>query len=385
MKNALRLTLRTTAVVALLLAAGSSFAARWYEDYERAVNLIAVNNCSREALQLLGAAVVDKPKPRLGARTIAVKTIDYLPYYQLARAHLACEDADSARYYLGISRERGVAPSDLLDALDRRLTEFEARSADQSAPDLDSEELATLVRDVNSTVRQARASADQINRARGDQRFAAFFNSQASALEQAATDLHFAEEQLAEGTLQRDRAAIENAAAAATRSLQSYTSFQAEITAIRQQPPTATPFAAVPTATATRIPFRPATPTPRLTGPEPTDVPIAPRLNPPPLPTRPSDVAESLRRAAAAYLDAEYRLVVRGLSPGEFLTIHERAAAYLLRAASHFALYCLGGRVDEEALGDARRDLQRCRDTDPSLEPDPRFFSPEFITLFHDS
>ena len=377
--------LRTTAVVVLLLAAASSFADRWYEDYERAVNLIAEDSCSREALQLLGAAVVDKPKPRLGARTIAVKTIDYLPYYQLARAHLACEDADSARYYLGISRERGIAPSDLLDALDRRLTEFESQLTEPPVPEFDPEELATLVRDVNSTVRQARISADQVNRARGDQRFAALFNSQASALDRAATDLQLAEEQLAEGTLRRDRAAIENAAAAATRSLQSYTSFQAEISAIRQQPPTATPFVAVPTATATRIPLRPATPTPRLTGPEPTDVPISPRQNPPPLPTRPSEVAESLRRAAANYLDAEYRLVVRGLNPGEFLTVHERAAAYLLRAASHFALYCLGGREDEEALGDARRDLQRCRDTDPSLEPDRRLFSPEFVALFQES
>jgi hypothetical protein len=385
MKRAWRLTLRTTAVVSLLLAAGSSFAARWYEDYERAVELIAENNCSREALQLLGAAVVDKPKPRLGARTIAIKTIDYLPYYQLARAHLACEDADSARYYLGVSRERGVAPSDLLDSLDRRLTEFEAGSADQSDPDVDPEELAALVREVNSRVRQARTSADQIDRARGDQRFAALFNSQASVLERAATDLRLAEEQLAEGTLRRDREAIENAAGAASRALESYTSVQAEITAIRQQPPTATPFVAVPTATATRIPFRPATPTPRLTGPEPTDVPIAPRPNPPALPTRPGEVAESLRRAAAHYLDAEYRLVVRGLSPGDFLTVHERAAAYLLRAASHFALYCLGGRVDDEALGDARRDLQRCRDTDPTLEPDRRLFSPEFIALYQDS
>jgi hypothetical protein len=204
-------------------------------------------------------------------------------------------------------------------------------------------------------------------------------------LERAATDLRLAEEQLAEGTLRRDREAIENAAGAASRALESYTSVQAKITAIRQQPPTATPFVAVPTATATRIPFRPATPTPRLTGPEPTDVPIAPRPNPPALPTRPGEVAASLRRAAAHYLDAEYRLVVRGLSPGDFLTVHERAAAYLLRAASHFALYCLGGRVDEEALGDVRRDLQRCRDTDPSLKPDRRLFSPEFIALYQDS
>ena len=385
MKTARRLTLRTTVVVVLLLAAGSSFADRWYEDYERAVNLIGENNCSREALQLLGAAVVDKPKPRLGARTIAVKTIDYLPYYQLARAHLACADADSARYYLGMSRERGVAPADLLDALDRRLTEFESQPTDQPVPEFDPEELAALVREVNSTVRQARTSADQISRARGDQRFAVLFDSQASVLERAATDLRFAEEQLGEGTLRRDRAAIENAAAAASRALQTYTGVQAEITTIRQRAPTATPFVPVPTAAATRIPPRPASPTPRLTGPEPTDVPIAPRLNPPALPTNPGEVAESLRRAAANYLDADYRLVVRGLSPGEFLTIHERAAAYLLRAASHFALYCLGGRVDEEALGDARRDLQRCRDTDPSLEPDRRLFSPEFVALFQES
>ena len=40
-------------------------AARWYEDYQRAVDLIGDGECSREALQLLGAAVVDKKKPRL--------------------------------------------------------------------------------------------------------------------------------------------------------------------------------------------------------------------------------------------------------------------------------------------------------------------------------
>jgi hypothetical protein len=369
-------------VVVFLSIAGTSSADRWYEDYERAVVLIGDNTCSREALQLLGAAVVDKPRPRLNARTIAVKTIDYLPYYQFARAHLACGDADSARYYLSMSRERGVAPSHLLDAVEARIAAFESQPTAGEVQAVDSEELAALVREVNSDIRQARSLAERISRARGDQRFAAVFSARGTELNEAASDLDSANERLGEGTLQRDRAMIEEAKETVSRVIRVYSGIEREISNIRSLPPTATPLVVVPTATSTPALPRTMTPVPRLIVPTPTSTPFGPRESTPIVTSDAHEVAAGLRRAALDYLSHDYEQVAHELKPEEFSAPHERAAAYLLRAASHFALFCLGGREDNTALTDARHDLQRIAESDASVEPDPRFFSPEFVTLF---
>ncbi len=89
-----------------------------------------------------------------------------------------------------------------------------------------------------------------------------------------------------------------------------------------------------------------------------------------------------LRKAAADYVTAGYDEVVRGLEPGEYSSTEQQAAAFLLRAAAHFAIYCLDGREDGERLGLVQSDIARSKELDPSLSPDSLIFSPEFVELY---
>jgi len=356
------------------------FADRWYEDFERAVELIGDGNCSREALQLLGAAVVDKPRPRLSARTIALRTVNYLPYYQLARAHLACGDADSTRYYLDSSREKGVAPANLLNELEQQLAELEAQAKPDTEPEVDPEELAGRVRTVTETIRQARSLAGQVESRRADRRFSWYFQDNSGLLERASAELRDAEEKLNEGTLNRDLGAIDAASAIATRAVGAYSDISGQLIALEQITPTAVPVIEQPSPRATPVPALPS-PTAVVARPTPRPTAIGPDI---PRATRPSQarpVPAPLRRAAAGYLRGEYGDVVDLLRPRELSGEREQAAAFLLRAAAHFAMYCLAGRDDEERLGSVRQDLVQWRNIDDSLLPDPRFFSPEFVAL----
>lgn len=372
------------AVVVLGFPADSS-AARWYEDYERAVELIENGQCSREALQLLGAAVVDKPKPRRNARTIAVKTIDYLPYFQLARAHLACGEADSARHYIEESRRRGVAAAADLDDLERQATELDNRAGagGGSAPAVDLEELAGLAKQAQETIRKAISASERVNSRRGTDWLAAFFSANQDALTNARDDLATAQEALNEGTLKQDRAAIRNAESYASRALVVFTGLESEMAALQPPEPTPEPVVARPTPRPT--PTSPPVATPARAEPVPT-----PRPTPRPVTTAESErtssalpeVPASLRHAVSDYAAAAYEDVVRGLEPDEYRPTAQQAAAHLLRAAANHAIYCLDGRRDNERIERVRADVGRSRELDPSLLPDPRFFSPEFIALF---
>jgi len=355
-------------------------AARWYEDYEKAVDLIGDGECSREALQLLGAAVVAKKKPRLNARTIAVKTVDYVPYYQLARAHLACREIDSVRHYIEISRDRGVASSHLLDALEYQLSEIKSPTPVAAESVIDPEELAALVKEGNETIRRAISVSERVNSKKGTGWLAGFFTENQSRLGQANNDLSAAQELLSNGTLKRDLSAIEDATDIARQSLTALTDIEAEINDINAPEPTPEPVVARRVASATPTSAPPSRPT-RVVAPSqsPTPRPIRPSSSD--TPSRSREVPETLRRAAADYLTAGYDEVIRELEPSEYTMVDQQAAAYLLRAASHFAIYCLGGRGDEKRKEQIRWDISLLNDLDPSLRPDPLFFSPEFIEL----
>lgn len=368
-------------VIAVLAIPVDCFADRWYEDYGKAVELIDEGSCSREALQLLGAAVVAKKKPRLNARTIAVKTVDYLPYYQLARAHMACGEIDSARHYIEISRERGVAPSDLLGALEARLEAMVPPAQSAVPSEIDTEELKALVDEATTTIRQATAASGRVSGKREGEGYGEFFAANQGRLDEATRDLSAAQEQLSNGTLNRDSSAITGAAETARRSLQAFTDFEAELAAVRPVRPT--PRTVVARATPTSTPTSDVSSRPTRAAAVPSPSPTArPRRSPPSDVTPPSGkVPDSLRLAAAEYLTAGYEEVIRVLGPSEYTSVQEQAAAYLLRAAAHFAIYCLDGREDQERLEQVRWDISLVNDLDPSLHPDPRYFSPEFIEL----
>jgi len=357
------------------------FADRWYEDYEKAIELIGDGDCSPEALLLLGAAVVDKPRPRFNARTIAVKKIHYLPYYQQARAHLACGDSDSTRYYLDISREKGVAPANLLNDLEQQLTELEVQVKPDTDPEVDPEELARRVGTVTETIRQARSLAGQVESRRSDGRFSRYFQDNSGLLDRAATDLRDAEENLNEGTLNRDLGTIDAASATATRAVGAYANISEQLIALERITPTAIPVSLQPTPRATPV-QAPPSPTPVVALPFPRPTTIVPDSPGETSSPQTREVPAPIRHAAAGYLRGEYGGVVNLLDPNEFSEKREQAAAFLLRAAAHFSVYCLESRQDETQLIEIRIDLARCVELHPDLQPDPRFFSPEFVTLF---
>lgn len=381
-----RLTATVWIVVAVVVAGfpADCSAARWYEDYERAVELIEDGQCSREALQLLGAAVVDKPKPRRNARTIAVKTIDYLPYFQLARAHLACGEADSARHYIEESRRRGVAAAADLDDLERQATELDnqAGAGGGSAPAVDLDELAGLAKQAQETIRRAISASERVNSRRGTDWLAAFFSANQNALTKARDDLATAQEALNDGTLKQDRAAIQNAEAYASRALVVFTGLESEMAALQPPEPTPEPVAVRPTPRST--PTSPPAMTPAraepVATPSPTPRPI--RSESQPGSPAPREIPASLRQAVSDFAAAAYEEVVRGLEPDAYRSTAQQAAAHLLRAAANHAIYCLDGRRDDDRIERVRADVGRSRELDPSLLPDPRFFSPEFIALY---
>ncbi len=357
-------------------------AARWYEDYERAVELTKDGQCSREALQLLGAAVVDKKKPKRNARTIAVKTVDYLPYYQLARAHLACGESDSALHYIEESRKRKVADGAALNDLERRAIEFGNSTSSRSEPAVDLDELSGLAKEAQNTIRQAISASERVNSRRGSEWLGAFFSENNDTLTKAQDDLTEAQEALNDGTLKQDRTAIKNAESFASRALVVFTGLDSEMAALHPPEPTPEPVVvrSTPRPTSTSAPRRIPTrvtvvPTPRPTSRPSTAGPAASTAGP-------DDVPASFRKAAANYVTAGYDEVVRELEPSDYPSTGQQAAAYLLRAAAHFAIYCLDGREDGERLGLVRSDIARSQELDPSLSPDPLIFSPEFVDLY---
>lgn len=362
--------------VLVLLVPGVCSADRWYQDFEQAVELIDKGECSREAIRKLGAAQVDKKKPNMNARTVSTRTIEYLPYYQLARAHMQCGEYEAARDYVAESRRWDVAPPGPLAELEREIREREEQVKRDAEATVDTSDLAKLVSDTSESIRLARSVSQLVQARRGDLQFVQVFERNSARLQQAGGDLRAAEEQLADGSLRRDATTIEAAGQAANRALEVYSAVQAEIIAVQRTQPTATPFTP-PT------PTRPIRPTPR---PEirPTRVPPT-AISRQPTSSSAAEVPEPLRRAASDFLQAKYEIVVDELQPYYITGERQQAAAHLLRAAAEFALYCLGGRSDGDALNQVRRDIGQCRDIDPAVEPNARFFSPEFISLFHEA
>lgn len=62
------------------------FADTWYNNYEKALKAIEKNNWSA-AIQYLHAALQEKDTPKLNAKTVGLRFVDYLPYYYLGLAY----------------------------------------------------------------------------------------------------------------------------------------------------------------------------------------------------------------------------------------------------------------------------------------------------------
>lgn len=78
----------------------------WFETYQRAVELIDADR-SEEASSMLEQLIAERPTPISGIKVPGDQFIDYLPYYQMARAQVKLGHFDEATRVLTTSESYG--------------------------------------------------------------------------------------------------------------------------------------------------------------------------------------------------------------------------------------------------------------------------------------
>lgn len=89
-----------------------------------------------------------------------------------------------------------------------------------------------------------------------------------------------------------------------------------------------------------------------------------------------------LRRAAEEFVAGAYPAVLEVLAEFGFNDPRAAAHAYLLRAASHWALAQAAGEAGDELRAAAREDALSCMASDDSVAPVESVFSPRFVAFF---
>jgi len=181
--------------------------------------------------------------------------------------------------------------------------------------------------------------------------------------DQAFGTLEQARQMLASGARSRSLAEIEQASTLAARANQALTGMPARLEALRS-------------STARTEPPRPS-PTARRPEPSPTAMPTVAAL-----PPAGTTVPQSLSEAVEAFLVGEHERVVAVLAEQRFANRTVSAVAHLLRGASYWALYRLGGANDEALREQAEANVRDCRTLDQAVRPDQVAFSPSFVEFF---
>ncbi len=123
--------LLAAAVVSPLSTPGTAHAQTyWFEDYERAVDMIDDGRMA-EASALLERLVREHPLPQASVRVPGDRFINYLPYYQQARVQLHQGDTTAASRSLDICEAFGVAKQNRRTA--RQFTELRRRIAEKAS------------------------------------------------------------------------------------------------------------------------------------------------------------------------------------------------------------------------------------------------------------
>ncbi|MCD4749321.1 MAG: hypothetical protein K8R59_08100 [Thermoanaerobaculales bacterium] len=358
-------------VVVFGLAANGVGAARWYEDYELAVEQISRGECSPVAIEALGAAVVDKPKPRKEARTYAARRIDYLPYYQLAKAHLLCANLELAQQYIEKSRSFGVSGSYELTVLESRIDgEIQARVADSTPEPVDAEDFLRRFSDAGQRLEKSRTALADVNEAylrasplqHQHPEWAQRRDAAAERIDEAAQNISESEEAM-------DLLSLADATSAVTEAWHDLQNLKREIESRHEiwQLAQITP---TPVSSPVLAAVRP-TPT------------VPPAVVSPLSEPRESIVPAELRRAATAYFAADYQVAVDLLKDAKFGADQVQAAALLLRGAARLALADLGGaEADREMRGLAHADLDSCGRLSLTIRPNPQLFPPSVVLAF---
>jgi hypothetical protein len=94
-------------------------------------------------------------------------------------------------------------------------------------------------------------------------------------------------------------------------------------------------------------------------------------------------VPAALNQGASYYLAGNYKEALTALDPLASQTdIPLRVHVHLFRAASLYALYVRSGEKDQALRADALAAIQKCKEIDSAFRPDPRAFSPRFLSFF---
>lgn len=93
----------------------------------------------------------------------------------------------------------------------------------------------------------------------------------------------------------------------------------------------------------------------------------------------------ALRRAAASFFRGDDDSTLSLLEGASFSDPRAVLQAGLLRAASLYRRFLVGGEADDQLLRAARGEVARCKGVDPSFEPDARYFSPTFVALYRET
>jgi hypothetical protein len=94
-------------------------------------------------------------------------------------------------------------------------------------------------------------------------------------------------------------------------------------------------------------------------------------------------VDTALEQGARSFLAGEYQQALSALDPlvgRSDITMQVHVSVF--RAASLYALYVRSGETNQALRNDALAAIQRCKEIDPSFQPDARAFSPRFVSFF---
>ena len=102
-----------------------------------------------------------------------------------------------------------------------------------------------------------------------------------------------------------------------------------------------------------------------------------------PLTLRDRGVDQALEEGARLFFAGEYRGALLALDPpGGLPDIPLQLHVHLLRAAASYALWVLSGGSDPALRAAALKEVESCKRLDSTFRPDPRRFSPAFISFY---
>jgi hypothetical protein len=336
-----------------------------YQDaYRRGLDAIQ-RRAWADAAREMRAAIAERPSEGEQIKLYGMRFETYLPQYYLGLALFNAGDcAQALRAWSDSERQGAVKGRPEYKDLRRSRASCEARiAASHPAPALtpvrpspSAVELAQAAKAAQAEISRADEAARALAPLRGAPDLAPVWSDEPAlggAQRQADDVLAAARSKLAAGQRDSDGNALSEAKESAVRARQLFEA--ARTAAVARQHEAAQRRAAA------------VTPTP-LSG-----------LAAPP--NRAAPPAE-LVAGTGAYFAAQYREAVETLSRARSEDNRTYAQVLLMRSAAQFALFLLSEEKDEALRRAAQDDARACRKIDPRTLPNPRVFSPRFISFF---